>query len=651
MTVIADKVTMSEVSSTRLVIAQQPGHQCSWLRLMIALLVVTCLTGCQNDPEESSHLPAEKDKIRETKSLELSPLENLISSEELILELGLKLGALNHSAKNLQFPYGTATRLFVEDATGNELAGAMAFEPINDFLEVAKFEGGGEVKVEPGSLWKPFFEQVDYLETAKFYFVNGNIDPQSRILDSEMGFKSHLRLKDGAVGYANAKLHVIWALEGDANKDSRIKKFDVKELTCVRSPNIMFNEVTKSVVPDTALSDELADSEHENLTRRLLQGNSVKRRPDDEYKLFFPEVTLEHPAVSIVDLDSDGLDDFFLARPHRPSLMFRNKGDGTFEEIGGSVGLRLEYDCTCSLFADFDNDGDQDVFIGRARHRTEYLQNNDGVFSDRSDLVTDVDLPFMVSAISAADYDNDGLLDVYFSTYSPIEGSHASVLTSGNRWPKFFLNTIEQVDLQQRLTKAHPYLNMAGPPNLLLNNDGDGFSVSAHNAQIESWRKSFQSAWCDFDQDGDQDLYVCNDFSPDDMYRNDGDEGFQRVSDELGLHRLGFGMGVSWQDFNNDGKFDLHVSNMFSKAGTRITKQIENLDPRIEQMAMGNYLYQFNGEQFELVSLDGPNKTVSKTGWSWGGQMTDLDNDGKMDIVVANGYYSAPKEVAIKIDL
>ena len=655
MKVIADNTGESEGSLTNtrrwLGLSKQVGQQFSWLNSAIPFLIIACLIGCQNDSDKTANRLDNPPGNRESKQLELSPLENLISSEELILELGGKLGPLNRSAENLRFPHGAAVELFATDATASDLNGTSKQETINGFLQLDRWEGNGEVKVHPGSLWKPFFEHVEYLETAKFYFVSGTIDTKTNVLDSVMGFKSHLRLKDGAAGYANAKLHVVWALASKPNDNARIKNFDVKELSCVRSPKVMFDEVTKLVVPDTALSDELADSEHENMTRRLLQGESISRRQDDNYKLFFPEVTLEHPAVSIVDLDADGLDDFFLSRTHRPSLMFRNLGDGTFEEIGADVGLRFAYDCTCSLFADFDNDGDQDVFVGRARHRTVYLQNDDGRFSDRSELVTDTELPFMVSAISAADYDNNGLLDVYFSTYSPIEGSHAKVLTSGSRWPKYFLNTIEQVDMQQRLGKAHPYLNMAGPPNLLLSNEGDSFSVSDHNTELESWRKSFQSAWCDFDQDGDQDLYVCNDFSPDDLYQNNGDEGFRRVSDEFGLHRLGFGMGVSWQDFNNDGKFDLHVSNMFSKAGTRITKQIDNLDPRIEQMAKGNYLYQFDDEKFELVSLEGPNKSVSKTGWSWGGQMTDLDNDGKMDIVVANGYYSAPKEVEIKIDL
>ena len=618
---------------------------------------ISFLVGCQGEPAgpagpagTTGNASQSNGSAEQTATRKLSPLEKLISSEELILDLGNRLAPLNRSAMNLQVPFGEATSLFADDAMVVDLNEISESETVNDFLTVDHWSFQ-PVRQLDGKLWGRFFELVSYLETAKFYFISGDINEADRELDATMGFKSHLRFKDGSVGYANAKMKVVWELGASVTDVARVKKFQTKEFHCSRSPGKLFRDVSSEVFSDGKLAQAIADSEQENFTRKLLLGEPVKKKPDDEYKLFFPEVTLEHPAVSVVDLDADGFDDFFLSRTHLPSLMFRNRGDGSFEEIGGPSGLQFDYDCTCSLFADFDNDGDQDAFIGRARHRAVYLQNNDGKFSDCSDLVSDTELPYMVSSIAAADYDNDGLLDVYFSTYSPIEGSHAQVISAGNRWPKFFLDTIEQVEISERIAKALPYLNMAGPPNLLLKNKGDSFGVSDKNFDVESWRKSFQSAWCDFDQDGDQDLYVCNDFSPDDLFRNDGDSGFKRISDEVGLEKLGFGMGVSWQDHNNDGHFDLYVSNMYSKAGTRITKQIEGLDPRIEQMAKGNYLYEYDGERFELVSMEGPNHTVAVTGWSWGGQMTDLDNDGNLDIVVANGYYSAPKEVEIKIDL
>ena len=193
---------------------------------------------------------------------------------------------------------------------------------------------------------------------------------------------------------------------------------------------------------------------------------------------------------------------------------------------------------------------------------------------------------------------------------------------------------------------------MVGPPNMLLENQGDKFAISPSSPSVECWRKTFQAAWSDYDNDGDQDLYVCNDFSPDDLFRNDGDQGFVRVNEEVGLEKPGFGMGVSWGDHNQDGTLDLYVSNMFSKAGTRITAQIDGVDPRMKDLAKGNYLYQLVDGKFSLVSdVGGPHETVAHAGWSWGSQFCDVDNDGALDIFAASGYYTAPAELAEEVDL
>ena len=323
-----------------------------------------------------------------------------------------------------------------------------------------------------------------------------------------------------------------------------------------------------------------------------------------------------------------------------------------FSEIASDIGLNLEGGCTCSLFADFDNDGDQDLFVGRARKRALYLENTDGKFTNQTQSRISNDLPFMVSSISAADINNNGLLDVYFSTYSPIEGTHGVVVSGDVIWPTLFLNPLELSHFLMRHSKAHQFIDMTGPANLLLENTGNGFVVSRHNDSVASWRKTFQSSWSDFDRDGDPDLYVCNDFAPDDFYRNDGAEGFRRINDEAGLKQLGFGMGVAWGDHNNDGAVDLYVSNMYSKAGKRITEQIEGLDPKFSEIAAGNYLFELHDGKFELVSLgEGAQKAVATAGWSWGGQFADIDNDGQLDIFVANGYYSAPSQVAENVDL
>ena len=192
-------------------------------------------------------------------------------------------------------------------------------------------------------------------------------------------------------------------------------------------------------------------------------------------------------------------------------------------------------------------------------------------------------------------------------------------------------------------------LNQLGPPNVLLRNLGNGqFAPVELPPEVDVWKNSLQATWSDYDEDGDPDLYIANDWAPDHLFRNDGAQGFIDVTKQAGTTKFGFAMGASWGDYDNDGDRDLYVTNMFSKAGMRITAQVSGLDPDYQESATGNYLYQQQTDgTFELVSgLKPPKLQVAKAGWGWGGQFADFNNDGWLDIYSINGYFSAPKEVA-----
>ncbi len=196
-------------------------------------------------------------------------------------------------------------------------------------------------------------------------------------------------------------------------------------------------------------------------------------------------------------------------------------------------------------------------------------------------------------------------------------------------------------------------LDQIGPPNILLVNRGQGrFEVAPESPQLALWRNTLQATWSDFDEDGDPDLYVANDWATDNLFRNDGSRGFTDVTQELGTTEFGFGMGVSWGDYDGDGLQDIYVSNMYSKAGRRITSQIKELDPSYDRSVDGNYLYRHTPEGFRLVSgLEPPKIPVAEAGWSWGGQFADFDNDGWLDLYVLSGYFSAPDQFASNVDL
>jgi hypothetical protein len=170
---------------------------------------------------------------------------------------------------------------------------------------------------------------------------------------------------------------------------------------------------------------------------------------------------------------------------------------------------------------------------------------------------------------------------------------------------------------------------------------------------MAGYRNSFHAAWNDYDRDGDQDLYVANDFAPDFFYRNDGSGGFTDITAAAGIDTMGFAMGAAWGDYDGDGYDDLYVSNMFSKAGRRITAQIPGLDRRFAATAGGNFLYRNKGDgTLERMSGgDGMPIPVHLAGWSWGGQFCDFDNDGHLDLYVSSGFYTPPPGLDIGVDL
>ncbi len=623
--------------------------------LGISILSIALILGC------SSSETGQKDSVEtEDQAVAVSKDEqsivSIVSSEELILSLTPKLRKLNKSLRNLRLPDEVSKELFSNRIeVANRILPSDAESEIYLGIFSSEWDVSGvgeETSSEDLLLWEPFLSQIKYLNHGKFYFVRGSfLDPERTKYQSLLGSGGSAVLASGRVLGWNAKVEAVWSRDL-TNDQWSIVKWKTKSLEATLAEEPIFVEVLDEVLKDDAAWKLATSALHDQKTSGLYQGRQPERLEGDEYPFFFAETTLEHPSVAVVDIDSDGFDDVFVTMRHTQNLLLRNNGDGTFEECASQYGLDETANCSAAIFADFDNDGDPDLFLGRPRHRGQYLVNEAGKFRDRTEELIGLDLPFMISSISTADYNGDGLLDVHLSTYGPLESIHNFTADNAPVWTKQYLTKEEQSEFKEELSETHVYLQRPGPPNMLLVNTGNGtFDVAKENDQLQLWRQSFQATWSDFDNDGDPDLYVANDYGPDNFLRNDFPNGFTDITKESGI-AIGFGMGVSWNDYDNDGLMDLYVSNMFSKAGQRITADVSKIDPRFKKLATGNYLYRGNGEKFELVSGTGPESMqVAKAGWAWGGQFADFNNDGFADIYSPNGYYTAPSDIAVDIDL
>ncbi|MEO1997829.1 MAG: VCBS repeat-containing protein [Planctomycetaceae bacterium] len=595
-------------------------------------------------------LPA--DKAKENSGGE-DTVVKLVESEEWILRQTPVLPKLARGVLNMQHPDVQSVDLFDDQVTivGLSADGSPAQEDEIAHLGVSAnrwpvAEQSRSSAAAEAELWKPLFDELEYFERAKFYFVRAEFaDADRSEIKADVAFDGLAWTRTRKLVHVRARQQLTWKKRDGPEQDSwRIVKWKQQELTTLHGDGYLFHDVA-SLVTSPTLHDQVRGSVHHDLLIGL------EKRPNKYFSVYAGD---RHPSVSVVDLDRDGYDDLYVMARWGRNMMFRNQGDGTFEEIAANIGLDIEDHCSSAIFADFDNDGDADLFLGRTLKRSMYLINEDGHFVDRSASHVSVSLPYLVFSISAADYNGDGLMDLFFATGAlDTQGSMSKPNFATQRWLAEFLPDDQAKHLFD-LGRNSVWHKIPGPPNVLLINRGEGrFDLAPENSQLAAWRQTTQGTWSDFDDDGDLDIYLSNDYSPNMMFRNDGPGGFVDITAETGTADIGFGMGVSWGDYDLDGRQDLYVTNMFSKAGQRITSQLksESAHPRYANMSRGNSLFRNLGKEFEKVSgLDQPALQVEKAGWSWCSQFVDIDNDGYLDIHALSGYYTAHTDVELPFD-
>jgi tetratricopeptide (TPR) repeat protein/peroxiredoxin len=336
-----------------------------------------------------------------------------------------------------------------------------------------------------------------------------------------------------------------------------------------------------------------------------------------------------HHGVSVADIDNDGFDDLYVCQPAGlPNRLYRNRGNGSFEDITEASGLGILENTACALFADFDNDGLQDVIVVRASGPLLFMNMGGGTFRRKPDAFHFAQPPQgTFTGAAVADYDQDGWLDIYFCLYSYYQG------TDQYKYPVPY------------------YAAENGPPNFLVRNNRDGTfrDVTAQSGLNQNnTRYSFCCAWNDYDHDGWPDLYVVNDFGRKNLYHNHGDGTFTDVAAKAGVEDVGAGMSVGWFDCDNDGADDLYVANMWTAAGERISSQaVFKADSAKEtrgfyrKHATGNSLFRNGGPGKAFQNATGA-AGVGNGRWSWSSDAWDFDHDGFADLYIANGMISGP---------
>ena len=328
-----------------------------------------------------------------------------------------------------------------------------------------------------------------------------------------------------------------------------------------------------------------------------------------------PHITGVGAAVSIADVDGDRLPDLFAltsADGGRNGL-YRNRGDGTFEDVAERAGLanlnRSGESCAMgSVWGDYDNDGDEDVFL-YAWGRCRLFRNDGGLRFVEVTAGSGLEAWINSNAATWLDFDRDGVLDLYVTGYFGEQHGLWRVETT-----RVMHGSFEFAD--------------NGGRNRLYRGRGDGtFEDVTDVSGADSTRWTYAAIAADFDQDGWVDLYLANDYGSEQLLLNRNGERFEEATG-IGLESESkSGMSATLGDPLGQGRLCVFVTNI-SKQG---------------------YLFQGNNLRASYVERGGrmvqlAEGAVADCGWAWGSQFGDLDNDGRDDLVVVNGFVSASRE-------
>ena len=337
----------------------------------------------------------------------------------------------------------------------------------------------------------------------------------------------------------------------------------------------------------------------------------VHNPPDFDKKLdhIMPMIAAGASGGGIGDFNNDGWLDIFVNNPHqgKPNSLLRNNGDMSFTDVAVEAGVadlnNNNQVSSMGLFFDYDGDNWQDLLVVRFGKSVLFRNNQDGTFEDVSEKAGIIEHVNALAAV-AFDYNGDGYLDIYLGSYFRD------------------LNMFDLSESENEILHDSWEVSRNAGNNIFYHNNGDGtFTNKTEELGLVDTGWTMAVGHGDLNNDGFQDIYVANDFGTDSIFINTGNEKFRNATEEIIGSDTKKGMNAELADYDNDGDLDIYVTNVTEEFLTEC-----------------NMLWQNDG-QGGLVDVS-QELGVCDTGWGWAGKFFDYDNDGFLDLYVANGFFT-----------
>lgn len=444
--------------------------------------------------------------------------------------------------------------------------------------------------------------------------------------DGENVEAQHYVAVSGKIDSQSVEVHSKWATRWKSHHANAV---DAQlELVSIR---LIEYERTRASTSSPFFADctESALGANESFTEQFSHGLNYWLDRNQDMRYFSP---LGNPGLTVGDVNGDGLDDLYVCQENNlPNRLFLQQPDGSAVDVSASWRADWLEGSRSALLLDLDNDGDQDLAVALLGGLA--IASNEGSHFELRDVVlTDDD----TTSLSASDFDSDGDLDIYVCV----------------DYPNDEMNDLRQTTIQVgAASRVYHDANTAGSNSLFRNEASAGSPfqftdvTSETGLDVNNRRFSWSSSWDDYDNDGDQDLYVANDFGRNNLYVNS--EGY--FIDKAAIadaEDSASGMSVAWSDVDRDGQMDLYIANMFSSAGNRITHQphfkkdaSDTVRSRLQRFARGSTLLRNLGDGTFADNSVASRVTLGR--WAWGSNFLDINNDGWQDICVANGYITS----------